>query len=153
MNDQVIIAIAAAIRANAEAITALISSVPHDMANEVIKLTESKKPKNVEKVQAVPVPAEPAPVPAPVMAAPVAPAPVAEVPTPVEQPVPVPHPEVTVPWKTPSELQEYCMQKYTVLGPTRGGLIQQSMIELGFKSLAEVKPENWGELYLKLESI
>ena len=47
----------------------------------------------------------------------------------------------------------YCMEKYKVLGPAKGGMIQQVLIEMGVNNLSALTAAQYGEFYRKVEAI
>lgn len=116
---------------------------------------------NTDNVNAPAAPvATPAAAPAPV----VAPAPAVVVatpaPTPVPVPVPVPAaapapsaPASIAPFNDSKGVMAYCMEKYRTIGPVKGGMIQQVLLELGHKNLTDLLPAQYGDFYLKVEAL
>lgn len=47
----------------------------------------------------------------------------------------------------------YCMEKYKVLGPTKGGMIQQILLEMGVNNLTALTPAQYGTFYEKVEAL
>ena len=118
-------------------------------------------PAPVQQFQPQPAPVQqyqPQPVPAPVPQYQPQPAPA---PAPVQQyqpqPAPVPNPYAPAPTGAPftdgKGLMEYCMNKYKVLGPVKGGLIQQVLTELGCVNLATLQPAQYATFFAKVEAI
>jgi hypothetical protein len=98
----------------------------------------------------LPVPAFDTSRPAGVVAAPavtpVAPA----APTPVAAPVVV---EGAAPFADAKGLMEYCMGKYRDLGPVKGSMIQNALVELGVANLSSLKVDQYAAFYAKVEAI
>jgi len=165
MNEQMIIAVANAITANAEALKALIETLPKSVKAEV-----------EQKVAApVPQPQPMAPAPTPVVASPA--------PTPAPMPMPAPTPAAPVvapvvtapvapvmvspssdpwaaykgqpnPFKGIMDLNEFVMQKYRALGPIRGMEIQDIMTAMGdYKNINKMPDEIMAEFKARVEAI
>lgn len=99
----------------------------------------------------VPAPAVPAPVPAPtpvptVPTVPTAPAPAVPIPVPAA-------PATAVAFTDSKGLMAYCMAKYKELGPSKGGMIQQILLELGVNNLTALPTEQYGEFYKRVEAL
>ena len=47
----------------------------------------------------------------------------------------------------------YCMNKYQQLGPVKGGLIQNVLVQLGVGNLNALQPEQYGAFYAAVEAI
>ena len=47
----------------------------------------------------------------------------------------------------------YCMEKYKTLGPIKGGMIQTILAELGHSNLNNLRPDQYGTFYLKVEAL
>ena len=109
-------------------------------------------------VQAVPVPgqaAQAAPavqaVPVPVQAAPAVQAvPVVPAFAPAVQAAPV---ASGVPFNDSKGLMDYCMKKYQSLGPVKGGLIQNALVELGCTNINSLQPAQYAAFYAKVEAL
>lgn len=48
---------------------------------------------------------------------------------------------------------DYCMAKYKALGPIKGGMIQQILIDLGASSIMGLPAEKWAEFRAKVEML
>ena len=101
----------------------------------------------------------PAPAPAPTVPAPVpAPAPAAPAPAPTVPP-PAPTAPIPAPAAAPAAFadqkafMDYCMAKYKALGPIKGGMIQQILIDLGASSIMGLPAEKWAEFRAKVEML
>jgi len=112
------------------------------VANPVVHTKVQDKPVTVP---AVPVQA----------AAPAVPAPV--VPSPAATPVP---PATTpsacmgaAPFTDAKGLMAYCMEKYKSLGPTKGGMIQNVLLEMGVNNLSALTPAQYGEFVTRVEAL
>ncbi len=110
--------------------------------------------KKVSEVNTIHPPvAAPAPVvPAPVVAAPVVPTPAPAV---VEAPV-TPTAVVqsgSAPFTDAKGLMAYVMKRYQELGPIKGASIQNVLTELGHKNINELKVEQYGEFFTKVEAL
>ena len=97
----------------------------------------------------------PAPAPAPTPAPAPAPTPTpAFVMPPIPEPTPAPAPAVPVaPFTDSASLVKYCMEKYRVLGPIKGGLIQSILLEMGVTNINAVPAERFAEFYGKVEAL
>lgn len=151
MNDQVIIAVANAIAANARALEALVSLLPAEVQQEV-KVTPPKKAKQEQVEVAQPV----------VAAAPVAPQPVVEAPVPkapevVVEPAPVSAPVVEsgvakAPFTTPKGLTDYLMESYKSI-PHKAKELEALVHSLGYRAVNEIKPESYDAIYAGVEAL
>lgn len=123
------------------------------LTEAVIELTNAMR----EKTHATHVTthAAPAPAPAPVASPAVfVPAPVVvAVPEPVPAAVVVPAPSFAAPFTDAKGLTEYCMRKYSELGPVKGGNIQAVLTSIGCKNLSEVTPDKYADFYTKVEAL
>lgn len=97
---------------------------------------------------------------APVAVAPVAPpvaAPVVQMTAPsftapVATPVAAPAP-AAAPFSNPQELMQYVMGAYQAMGPQKGANIQGILHSLGHANINDVKPEQYGQLYVAIEQL
>lgn len=97
---------------------------------------------------------------APVAVAPVAPpvaAPVVQMTAPsftapVAAPVAAPAP-AAAPFSNPQELMQYVMGAYQAMGPQKGANIQGILQSLGHANINDVKPEQYGQLYVAIEQL
>lgn len=97
---------------------------------------------------------------APPVAAPVAPpvaAPVVQMTAPsftapVAAPVAAPAP-AAAPFGNPQELMQYVMGAYQAMGPQKGANIQGILHSLGHANINDVKPEQYGQLYVAIEQL
>lgn len=175
MNDQVIIAVANAITAQAETLKALIDALPRETRDAVAeKVKDTAKPAAVEvpvekpSVQAVPV--------APITQA-IAPVPpVQAVPVAIQQPIQVvtepvvaqqvqAAPAIQQPIQQPIQqtascpindhksLLTYTMNRYKELGPIKGAEIQGILTGLGYTNINDVKPEHYAAYHSGCEAI
>jgi hypothetical protein len=102
--------------------------------------------------------AAPAPAPAPVptyvpVPAPVPPMPPAPTPAPLP-PAPTAAPSAVVaPFNDAKGLMDYVMTKYKALGPIKGGMIQQVLLELGHSTMSSVPASQYADFYLKVEAL
>jgi hypothetical protein len=109
-------------------------------------------------VQAAPAPVA-APVPAPVAAPVVTPAPVAAAPAMPAPPsfiapAPVAAPAPTgAPFTDGKGLIDYVMSAYKALGPQKGAMIQNVLVNLGYQNINDVKPEHYGQLFAGVEAL
>jgi len=81
----------------------------------------------------------------------VAPAP-APVPAPAPAPAPVPS-TVVAPFTDTKGLMDYVMTKYKSLGPIKGGMIQQVLLDLGHSNMSNVPASQYADFYLKVEAL
>lgn len=101
-----------------------------------------------------------APVATPVAVAPVAPlvaAPMVQMTAPsftapVATPVAAPAP-AAAPFSNPQELMQYVMGAYQAMGPQKGANIQGILQSLGHANINDVKPEQYGQLYVAIEQL
>jgi hypothetical protein len=147
------------IEALAQAVIALTAKI------EGINVTAAAPvaPAPAPVVQAAPAPVAaptPAPVVAPVAAAPVAaPAPVAAAPAMPAPPsfiapTPVAAPASTgAPFTDGKGLIDYVMSAYKALGPQKGAMIQNVLVNLGYQNINDVKPEHYGQLFAGVEAL
>jgi len=142
------------IEALAQAVIALTAKI------EGINVTAAAPvaPAPAPVVQAAPAPVA-APVPAPVAAPVVTPAPVAAAPampappsfiapTPVAAPAPT-----GAPFTDGKGLIDYVMSAYKALGPQKGAMIQNVLVNLGYQNINDVKPEHYGQLFAGVEAL
>lgn len=147
MNDQVIIAVANAIAANARALEALVSLLPAEVQQEV-KVTPAKKAKQEQVEVAQPV----------VAAAPVAPQPVVEAPVPKAPEVaPASAPVVEsgvakAPFTTAKGLTDYLMESYKTI-PHKAKELEALVHSLGYRAVNEIKPESYDAIYAGVEAL
>lgn len=100
---------------------------------------------------AIPNPAPSSPTPAPT--------PAPTVPDPVPTPAPTVPPPTPAPAAAPAafadqkSFMDYCMAKYKALGPVKGGMIQQILIDLGASSIMGLPAEKWAEFRTKVEML
>jgi hypothetical protein len=149
------------IEALAQAVIALTAKI------EGINVTAAAPvaPAPAPVVQAAPVPmpgdkvtismAAPAPVAAPVVApAPVAAAPAMPAPPSFIAPAPVAAPAPTgAPFTDGKGLIDYVMSAYKALGPQKGAMIQNVLVNLGYQNINDVKPEHYGQLFAGVEAL
>ena len=180
MNDQVIIAVANAITAQAETLKALIDALPKEtkiaveekVSKKTVKTEAPTAPVNTVPAAEAPVTvpvAVVAPAPAPVVAstgmppAPFPTQPVAQVPAsipaapaPVQMvsapPAPVAVSPSNAPFSDHKALLAYVMDAYKALGP-QGMRIQEVLNSLGTKNINDVKSEMYGQLYAGVEAL
>lgn len=178
MNDQVIIAVANAITAQAETLKALIEALPREtrkaVAEKVEKVKDTPKAAPVEVqveqpvvavapvvpqvvqavVQPVQVPVAPVVAPAPVVSQVVEPvvAP-ATVAAPAPAPAPATAPQTACPITDHKGLLNYTMTRYRTLGPIKGAEIQQVLTGLGYSNINDVKQEHYAAYYAGCEAI
>lgn len=101
-------------------------------------------------------------IPNPAPTAPSSTAPTAPTPAPAPAPT-VPPPAPTAPIPAPAAapaafadqkaFMDYCMAKYKALGPIKGGMIQQILIDLGASSIMGLPAEKWAEFRAKVEML
>lgn len=182
MNDQVIIAVANAITAQAETLKALIDALPKEtkvaieekVSKKTVKTEAPAAPVNTVPAAEAPVTvpvAVVAPAPAPVVAStgmppapfptqPVVSAPVtvASIPQGFVQDAapavvaPAPVSPSNAPFSDHKALLAYVMDAYKALGP-QGMRIQEVLNSLGTKNINDVKPEMYGQLYAGVEAL
>jgi hypothetical protein len=103
----------------------------------------------------LPFSAQPVPVPVPVPQA--IPVPPAAVPAPAAPaPIPVPVPPAVPAAGAPTDqksLMDYCMAKYRLLGPVKGGMIQGILTELGCANIHSLPVEKYAEFFAKVEAL
>ena len=164
MNDQVIIAVANAITAQAETLKALIDALPKEtkvaIEKKVSKNTPTPTPAASEvsttpavAVKSTPVVAEAttnvmpsAPFPTQPVAAVATPAaPVMEAPAPAAPAVATASPS-NVPFTDHQGLLKFVMDAYQKLGAEKGAKIQEVLLALGTRNINDIKPEQWGAL-------
>ena len=110
-------------------------------------------------VQAAPVVVSVVDTPAPVVAAPVVTAPVVAAPVmpappSFVAPTPVAAPVITgAPFSDPKGLIDYVMGAYKALGATKGAMIQNVLVGLGYQNINDVKPEHYGQLFAGVEAL
>lgn len=102
----------------------------------------------------------PTPAPAPTVPAPApTPAPAAPTPPPAPAATPAPTAPIPAPATAPAAFadqkafMDYCMAKYKALGPIKGGMIQQILIDLGASSIMGLPAEKWAEFRAKVEML
>jgi len=153
MNDQVILTIAEAILANTKVLQSLIDHLPVEVKAEVAKKVTPIKATPVVPAEVTTVPAahaplpQPAPVAAPVVVAPVA-APVVVAPV-VAAPVVS---SVVAPFSDSKGMIAYVMSVYQTVGAAKGQGIQNILESLGHKNINDVRVDQYGELFTKLEA-
>ena len=122
-----------------ERIERLMESLISVMENMELPLPEAKE---APAPDPVPTP-EPTPAPVPAFVMP-----------PLPEPTPAPTPAVPdAPFADSAGLVKYCMEKYRVLGPVKGGLIQSILLEMGVTNINAVPVERFAEFYGKVEAI
>jgi len=47
----------------------------------------------------------------------------------------------------------YCMEKYKSLGPAKGGMIQNVLLEMGVNNLSALTPAQYGEFVTRVEAL
>lgn len=77
---------------------------------------------------------------------------VAPTPAPVVQAAPAP---VTTgaPFTDGKGLIDYVMGAYKALGATKGAMIQNVLVGLGYQNINDVKPEHYGQLFAGVEAL
>ncbi len=121
-----------------------VKEVKQAVTEQMVKNIDTQIMKHLEVT--APVVAAPAPIPTPAPVVVPAPAPAAATPTVVA-------PSGSAPFTDAKGLMEYVMSKYKALGPIKGGEIQGVLGSLGYKNINEVKPEQYGEFYTKVEAL
>jgi hypothetical protein len=48
---------------------------------------------------------------------------------------------------------DYVMTKYKTLGPIKGGMIQQVLLDLGHSNMSSVPASQYADFYLKVEAL
>jgi hypothetical protein len=76
------------------------------------------------------------------------PAPAAFVP-----PTAPPTPAATIPFTDQAGLIKYGMEKYRELGATKGGMIQNVIVDMGFNNLSKIPSDRWAEFVAKCEAL
>jgi len=74
-------------------------------------------------------------------------------PVPASAPEPVAAPAPSAPFSDNKGLLEYVMTVYKDLGPERGAGIQTILIEMGTQNINDLKPEQYGQFYTKVEGL
>jgi hypothetical protein len=59
----------------------------------------------------------------------------------------------TAPFSDQAGMTAYIMSRYKTLGPAKGALIQQALVELGHTNISSLRPDQYGEFYVKVEAI
>jgi hypothetical protein len=96
---------------------------------------------------------QPDPTPAPVVPVPPMPT-MPATPTPAFVPMPAPVPSTVVaPFNDAKGLMDYVMTKYKALGPIKGGMIQQVLLDLGHSNMSSVPASQYADFYLKVEAL
>ena len=141
-----------------EALTAAVTALTAQMQSNNVTAAAPVAPAPAPVVQAAPAPVA-APVPAPVAAPVVAPAPVAAAPA---MPAPpsfiAPAPVAALaptgaPFSDGKGLIDYVMSAYKALGPQKGAMIQNVLVNLGYQNINDVKPEHYGQLFAGVEAL
>jgi hypothetical protein len=141
-----------------EALTAAVTALTAQMQSSNVTAGAPIAPAPAPVVQAAPAPVA-APVPAPVAAPVVAPAPVAAAPAMPAPPsfiapAPVAAPAPTgAPFTDGKGLIDYVMSAYKALGPQKGAMIQNVLVNLGYQNINDVKPEHYGQLFAGVEAL
>lgn len=121
------------------------------LIEQLLNVTEPDQQPEVPHVPTPAAPTVPTPVPTPAPAAPTPPPAPAAAPAPtVPPPAPATAPAVFADQKA---FMDYCMAKYKALGPVKGGMIQQVLIELGASSIMGLPAEKWAEFRAKVEML
>jgi hypothetical protein len=69
-------------------------------------------------------------------------------------PAPVAAPAATgAPFSDPKGLIDYVMGAYKALGPQKGAMIQNVLVNLGYQNINDVKPEHYGQLFAGVEAL
>jgi hypothetical protein len=140
-----------------------------ELRDAIVHLTAAIKAQPVTLVTSAPVPAPapltaatasaipnatpPIPASLPPVATPVAPAPVMP-PPPSFTAAPAPAPSGPVlPFSDSKGLIEYVMTAYKEMGPTKGAGIQGVLVGMGLTNINDVKPEQFGDFYAKVEAL
>jgi hypothetical protein len=182
MNDQVIIAVANAITAQAETLKALIDALPKEtkvaVEKRVSKDTPATAPKTTQQTTEPVVVAAPA---APVVETTTAPVvvpatnlmPAAPFPNVVQTPAPIPavQPQVIPPSVSVSTapvsashssgavfadhkmMMKFVMDSYQAMGPEKGKNIQNVLNSIGVHNINDVKPEHYAALHAGVEAL
>jgi hypothetical protein len=50
-------------------------------------------------------------------------------------------------------LIDYVMSAYKALGPQKGAMIQNVLVNLGYQNINDVKPEHYGQLFAGVEAL
>ncbi len=178
MNEQVIIAVANAITANAEVLKSLIDSLPKTTVEAVEKKVSKSTTKSTEvKPEPVVVAAPVAPVVVTPVdhvvvpttpAMPAAPFPsVASIQQPIQQPIqtpvqpaPVVAPVVAAPIQADApvfadakQMMKFVMDSYQALGNVKGARIQEVLNSIGVHNINDVTPEQYGALFAGVEAL
>ena len=141
-----------------EALTAAVTALTAQMQSNNVTAAAPVAPAPAPVVQAAPATVA-APVPAPVAAPVVAPAPVAAAPA---MPAPpsfiAPAPVAALaptgaPFSDGKGLIDYVMSAYKALGPQKGAMIQNVLVNLGYQNINDVKPEHYGQLFAGVEAL
>lgn len=116
------------------------------LIEQLLNVTEPDQHPQVEiPYVAIPNPAPSSPTPAPTPAQTVPdPAPTAPIPAPAAAPAA---------FADQKAFMDYCMAKYKALGPIKGGMIQQILIDLGASSIMGLPAEKWAEFRAKVEML
>lgn len=94
--------------------------------------------------------------PAPVAAPVAAPAPAPVMPPPpvfVAPPAPTPAAPAAAPFSDQKGLIDFVMGAYKALGPQKGAQIQNVLVGMGCTNINDVKPEQYGALYVAVEAL
>lgn len=59
----------------------------------------------------------------------------------------------SAPFSDAAGVMAYIMSRYKALGPVKGALIQQALTELGHANISGLRPDQYGEFYVKVEAI
>lgn len=124
--------------------------------NNLVQVIGAAQAMTPAAVVSTPVVAAPAPVtaPAPVVAAPAPVAPPMPTPSMFAPPVAAPAPApTTAPFTDGAGLVGYVMAKYKELGPQKGAMIQNVLVQLGVQNVNDVKPEQYQSFFLGVEAI
>ena len=141
-----------------EALTAAVTALTAQMQSSNVTAAAPVAPAPAPVVQAAPAPVA-APVPASVTAPVVAPTPVAAAPAMPAPPsfiapAPVAAPAPTgAPFTDGKGLIDYVMGAYKALGPQKGAMIQNVLVNLGYQNINDVKPEHYGQLFAGVEAL
>jgi len=142
------------IEAKIEALTAAVTALTAQMQSSNVTAATPVAPAPAPVVQAAPAPVA-APVPVPVVVpASVAAAPAMPAPPSFIAPAPVAAPAPTgAPFTDGKGLIDYVMSAYKALGPQKGAMIQNVLVNLGYQNINDVKPEHYAALHTGVEAL
>jgi len=117
-----------------------------DNQQELLEVVKETVEHIQEEVAEIEIPAAPAAAPAPTPPPAPAAAPAPTVPPPSSASAPAV-------FADQKAFMDYCMAKYKALGPIKGGMIQQILIDLGASSIMGLPAEKWAEFRAKVEML